>query len=180
MKRQTVTTDPAMRRGALLSDCGRFRYTLDRVWASNLATCVFVMLNPSVADAKIDDSTIRRCIAFAKREGCGALRVVNLFAFRSPSPEKMFNAADPVGPQNNEFLDAVLKRAAADGGPVIAAWGVHGRHFDRDAYVAHLAAQHGVALRCLGVTKDGAPRHPLYIAADEPLVAWPQSEEGEA
>lgn len=169
----SIVRHPDMSRGALISECKRYRYTLDRVWNGRLASCTFIMLNPSVADANIDDPTIRRCIAFAQREDCGAIRVVNLFAFRATSPQKMKAAANPVGPRNDEILDAVLRRAAQDASPVVAAWGVHGSHFERDQVVAALAARYGVTLQCLGKTKDGAPKHPLYVPSEQPLEPWP-------
>ncbi len=173
MKTRLVTTDPRYRRGAMLSDCGRYRYILERAWDDAAPRCVFIMLNPSVADANVDDPTIRRCLGFALRAGCGALRVVNLFAFRATSPDAMKKAHDPIGPENDAMLRGVMRRAIADGGPIVAAWGALGAHLDRDKAVADMAAQHGLTLVCLGKNGNGSPRHPLYVAADQPFEAWP-------
>lgn len=149
--------------GAIISACGLYRYRLSRYWSTG-KTAVFVMLNPSTADATQDDPTIRRCIGFARREGCGGLVVVNLFAFRATSPDDMKAAADPVGPENDAHIRAVT--SAADG-PVIAAWGAHGSHGGRAAHVRGLI---GAPLWCLSKTKAGAPGHPLYIKGDAPLI----------
>ena len=153
--------DLFMQSNAVLSDCGRYRYRLDRRWG-NGPTMGFVMLNPSTADAEVDDPTIRRCIGFAKREGCGSLQVVNLFAFRATDPEELYAADDPVGPGNDNHVRYVLNRARI----AVAAWGAH-----------RLARDPGDALAkgwrrmvCLGKTKAGAPRHPLYVRKDAPLI----------
>lgn len=151
--------------GATLSDCGRYRYQLWRAWGDG-PSCVFVMLNPSTADAEKDDPTIRRCIGFAKREGCGSLNVVNLFAFRATKPKDMMAAADPIGPENDEVIAAALR----DPGAVkIAAWGTKGAFMGRGAQVR---AKWRGSLKCLGQTKDGHPLHPLYVPADKPLEAF--------
>ena len=149
-------------RGAIISDCGTYRYRLWRRWDAGPA-CVFIMLNPSTADATNDDPTIRRCIGFAKREGCGSLEVVNLFAFRATSPADLKKAEDPVGPENDSYLQQAMFYAK---GTVIAAWGAHGSYLNRDKDVRQLLDE---PLKCLGMTKTNAPKHPLYIKADQPL-----------
>ncbi|MFE2772275.1 DUF1643 domain-containing protein [Microbacterium resistens] len=145
---------------------GDYRYTLTRTWDTDRDSVVFIMLNPSIADASVDDPTIRRCISFAKREGFGGIIVVNLYAFRATDPQAMFAAVDPVGPDN----DRIIANAVA-GRTVIAAWSSYA-HPARVAQV--LALLPGTAsLRCLGVTKGGHPRHPLYVRGDAPLIPWP-------
>lgn len=151
-----------MRSSAVLSDCGLYRYCLIRQWADG-PTCGFIMLNPSTADATLDDPTIRRCIGFAKREGCGGLLVANLFAFRATDPRKMADADDPIGPHADEHLRRI---ADTVDGPLIAAWGAHWMAGERAEQVK---STFGNRLMCLGVTKDGHPRHPLYVKADAPL-----------
>lgn len=152
-----------IRSGAEFSECGLYRYLLYRRWADG-PRCVFVMLNPSTADETSDDPTIRRCIGFAKREGCGALKVVNLFAYRATSPKAMKAAADPVGPDNDvHIMDAF---DTADG-PIICAWGAHGSYLGRDRAVVGLI---DAPLFCFGLTKGGSPKHPLYLPGDAKLV----------
>jgi hypothetical protein len=148
---------------AEISDCGSYRFRLDRRWADG-PTCGFVMLNPSTADGRQDDPTIRRCIGFARREGCGALVVANLFNFRATKPEDMAHSTDPIGPDADLRL---LEIIAGVDGPLIAAWGSHWMAKDRAAYVTAMIGRHMV---CLGLTKNGHPRHPLYVKGDAPLV----------
>ena len=152
---------------AIISPCGLYRYRLTRQWGDG-PTAVFVMLNPSTADASQDDPTIRRCIGFAKREGCGSLLVVNLFAYRATDPDGMFRlGVEPVGDENDGHIaDAMLGSA----GPVIAAWGGDKRAKVRVRDVRYMAGKIGVRLLCLGKTKDGSPRHPLYVKGVAPLV----------
>jgi len=146
---------------AVVSPCGLYRYRLSRTWGGE-RPAVFVMLNPSTADAAEDDPTIRRCIGFARQWHCGGLIVVNLFAFRATSPKDLFAAADPVGPDNLKHVF----RAAQDAGQFIAcAWGAHGAFRDQDIAIVRCirrATEHAHLL-CLGTTRDGHPRHPLYL-----------------
>lgn len=153
--------------GAVLSPCGTYRYTLDRVWDASLPVAVYVMLNPSTANATEDDRTIRRCISFAKREGAGGITVINLFALRSTDPDALRAHPAPIGALNNRWICAVLCK---DPGVVIAAWGAHAFAKDRAVDVLRSIAAHNVPVKCLGTTKDGHPRHPLYLAADTPLI----------
>lgn len=156
-------------RSATFDPTRTYRYKLERRWG-DAAPAVFVMLNPGSADANLDDPTVRRCVAFARHEGCGGLVVVNLFALRVTDPKALRSHADPVGPLN----DAFLREARSQGSPVIAAWGAHGSLHGRDEAVARLLA--GCDVQCLGVTKDGHPCHPLYLPGDAPLRAyWGQS-----
>jgi hypothetical protein len=154
---------------AIISPCGQYRYTLHRTIPSVLRwvkPCLFIMLNPSIADATIDDPTIRRCIGFAKREGCTSLTVVNLFALRATDPQALAKHADPFGPDNAMHVgDQMFKHRI---GLVIAAWGAH--PMATDSLMASTLGQQGV--HCLGMTKDGHPRHPLYVKGDQPLVPW--------
>lgn len=155
-------TDLFQESSAIISDCGRYRYRLDRRWADG-PTMGFIMLNPSTADADKDDPTIRRCIGFAKREGCGALIVVNLFAFRATKPTALLDAEDPVGPDADDHLLTAIQHVD---GPLVAAWGVWGRGH-RPGDVTAMIGKHCV---CLGKTRDGHPRHPLYVRGGAPLI----------
>jgi hypothetical protein len=152
-----------IRRTATISSDGAYRYLLGRRWA-NGPTATFVMLNPSTADAFGDDPTIRRCMGFAGSWGCGALRVLNLYALRATRPAHLWEHPDPVGPQNDEYLSVVLSSAQGVGnGPLIAAWGAHAR----DQRVKEVLAMAGAdRFECLGLTKAGHPRHPLYLRGD--------------
>ena len=150
---------------AMFSPCRTYRYSLKRTWDTSIPPLVFIGLNPSTADETVDDPTIRRCIGFAKREGCGGLVMLNLFAFRSTDPKHMKTASDPVGPRN----DAVLMNACV-GRTIVAAWGAHGTHRGRDTEVLRMLKDERVF--CLGLTQAKCPRHPLYLKADAPLVPF--------
>lgn len=158
---------------ALLSPDGLYRYSLTRTWgARGGAVATFVMLNPSTADAAIDDPTIVRCRNFAKSWGCQGLRVVNLYALRSTDPKGLWLAPDPVGPDNDEWLRSYASDAAVHGWPLVAAWGANAK----PARVARVLALPGMGDLCaLGVTKSGAPRHPLYLQSDTALAPWPSA-----
>ena len=158
---------------ASVSDCGAYRYWLARQWTDGAARLPIIMLNPSTADAENDDPTIRRCMAFARREGFGGIHVFNLFAFRATSPDDMKATDDPVGPLNDHWIGQALQSAAIMRVPILAAWGTHGEHRSRANYVRGMAHLRGAELVCLGVTAAGHPRHPLYVKGDQPLIAWP-------
>jgi hypothetical protein len=163
-----------VRKDALISPCGLYRYWLSREWDPGAEKLAFIMLNPSTADAEVDDPTIRRCMAFARRDGFGGIVVANLFAFRATDPAALKTAADPVGPDNDIGLRLNLLTSpirAAD--LVVAAWGANCRiRGERDKAVRRMAADGGVTLHHLGLTKDGHPKHPLYIKGDQPLERW--------
>ena len=148
---------------AVLSADGRYRYELTRRWGVG-PLVTFVMLNPSTADSTINDPTIRRCMGFARTWGFPGLAVVNLYAWRSPSPQDLWTAEDPVGAKNDDYLT----RAAAQGGPLIAAWGNNAKT-DRVSHVLTLPGFFEVA-EILGLTKQGQPRHPLYLRSDTPRI----------
>ena len=163
-----MTAAGAWPRGtATLSADRTYRYLLTRRWDDG-PVMTWIMLNPSTADADTDDPTIRRCTGFARREGCGAICVVNLFALRATDPRELRTSPDPVGPDNDSFL---LERTRA--GSVVAAWGSHGSLNGRSRAVAALLVAAEVPLLALGVTSSGEPRHPLYIRSDAPFTAWP-------
>ena len=161
---------PALESTASFSACGTYRYDLTRHWGDD-PMVVWVLLNPSTADAERDDPTIRRCIGFAKQWGHGGLVVLNLFALRSTDPKALYHHPDPVGPDNDATITRWLDRD--DVRRVVVAWGAHGALHDRYRAFAELAlATRRIALRraqCLGRTQKGQPRHPLYLAADTEL-----------
>ena len=165
---ETLFADPFVST-ADISPCGAYRYTLSRRWGVGplLGWC---MLNPSTADASLDDPTIRRCIGFAKGWDYGGLIVVNLFALRSTDPAALLTTTDPVGPLN----DAAIIRAAEDCREIVAAWGSHksAHRGGRARFVAGRLAMQGRPMTCLRTSKGGHPCHPLYLPGDLPLVPY--------
>lgn len=158
---------------ARLSDDGVYRYVLTRTWAEprdRLESVAFLMLNPSTADGKEDDPTIRRCVGFARGLGYKRLCVVNLFAFRATDPSELFKADDPVGP----FNDDAIREVCADR-TVICAWGSSSATMfrDRPQRVMRILADSKASVACFGKTASGWPRHPLYLKNDAKLETYP-------
>lgn len=145
------------RSSTVFSRCGAYRFALNRDWGPG-GRIAFVMLNPSTADHRRNDPTIARCEIRARDMGLGALRIVNLFAWRATRPAGLRAAADPVGPGN----DACIRRAALWADLVLCAWGADGQWLGRAAQVEALLRACGRPLFHLGLTQAGAPRHPLY------------------
>lgn len=142
-------------RGAELSKCRTYRYCLWRRWAWGGEQVMFIGLNPSTADHTQDDPTIRRCIWFAKSWGFSGLVMTNVFAFRTTVPAELDFTADIVGPSNDEVLAEQKDKVSL----IVAAWGAHCPK-EREEEVCRVI---GSTIHCLGVTKDGRPRHPLYL-----------------
>ena len=151
--------------GALIK--GQFRYNLTRRWGEG-PTLLWIMLNPSTADGKQDDPTIRRVVSFTEKFGHHSAAIINLFALRSPSPAHLLTAPDPVGPENDSYISAQLIEHPI----AICAWGaVHPKLRWRVHEVRGFL--HGHNAYCLGKTKAGDPRHPLYLSKDTTLQSWP-------
>lgn len=157
--------DAKLRADAHVSECGRYRYWLTRDWDESLPRVCFVMLNPSTADASQDDPTIRKCMAFVRAWGCGGLDVRNLFPFRSPSPKVMMKARNPTGGALGDSALCVLKPFKY----IVVAWGTDGGFLNRDRRALDIIGQ---PVHCLGVTKDGYPKHPLYIKGDTQPIPY--------
>jgi len=159
---------------AIYDSTGRFRYVLTRV-IMNAAIqllqrrLLFICLNPSTATAEINDPTVRRCMGFAFDWSFGTLVVCNIFALRSTDPKKLYTTIDPVGPDNDRHILDEATHANA----VVCAWGVHGKHQDRGAAVRKMLRDHGIEQSTLGTTRDGSPRHPLYLPKNLRPQPWP-------
>jgi hypothetical protein len=154
---------------AIISTCGTYRYLLTRPGDAlpDRGTALFLMVNPSTADATLDDPTIRRCRGFARLWGCTGIAVANLYALRATDPAELWRHHDPKGPEN----DAWLLRLASEYREVICAWGANVKPA-RVLAALRIFEAAGAKLWCLGTTKDGHPRHPLYVRGDQPLVPW--------
>jgi len=187
----------ADRKGAVLSDCESYRYALwrelpndslldefhcpilgksfavndgspDSSYFTQDETCLFVMLNPSTANAVETDNTLDRCIAFAHRWGFGRLSLANLYAFRTPYPRELAMADDPVGPENDDWICEL----ANDASFTVVAWGAAKEVESKRASDVLYMLDHDQGVSCLGLTKDGHPEHPLYLPKDRMPVAF--------
>jgi hypothetical protein len=154
-------------RGALLSDCGRYRYRLWRLWDEDAPLMTWVMLNPSTADADVDDATIRKCVGFAKHHHYGGIIVVNLFAWRATNPKELPAVADPIGPENDQHI--VWACTAPMLGTVVAGWGANKFAARRARQVATLIRAHRTP-KCFRRSQEGNPWHPLYLPYESELV----------
>jgi hypothetical protein len=159
---------------AVYSRCERYRYTLTRTWAPAAGRVMFVMLNPSTATEVQNDPTVERCERRARALGFGAFRVTNIFAWRDTDPRLMRAAADPVGPAN----DAAIAAGCGWADLVVCAWGTHGAHLGRGPEVEAMIRASGCRPHHLGLTRDGHPRHPLYIAYDRQPLPWDRAPAG--
>jgi len=153
---------------AVYSDCERYRYTLTRRWDITGGKVLFVMLNPSTATEVQNDPTVERCERRARALGFGAFRVCNIFAFRATDevPEA------EIGIISLGSNDAAIAESAGWADQVVCAWGTHGAYLARGAEVEALLRATGKPLWHLGLSKDGHPKHPLYIAYAHPPQVW--------
>ena len=163
----SVILSPAMRmltEGATFSPDKRYRYSLLRKFGDTMVRpAVFIMLNPSTADAHKNDPTITRCIGFAHAWGCDHLLAVNMFAFRSTDPVGLELNPVPVGPDNNEVIRVAIRHATEHGRPVVCAWSNHGTLYRRDGEVRRIFMEEGAQMHALQINGSGQPAHPLYL-----------------
>lgn len=151
------------------------RYTLSREWMGcGKGTVMFVMLNPSTADADVLDPTVRRCVGFAKRWGAKRLVVTNLYSVRSTDPRALLDQDfdDPKHQANAAKIQQEFMRGVRF---AVCAWGAYPTaHKGLPVLdISAMAAMFSTSTYCLGLTKAGAPRHPLYVKADAELIAYP-------
>jgi hypothetical protein len=174
-----------MNRETTFSPCRFYRYTLWREWGNidpimDLLCTIeraqfgwshignrnqfiqFIGLNPSTADEKMDDPTVRRCINFAKAWGFGGMCMTNLFAFRATDPNTMKSEKHPIEHLPGWQAETISAVALA-AGLIVAAWGKDGAHLKRGEEVQRLLQKFQV--QCLGQNGDGSPKHPLYLAS---------------
>lgn len=174
MSETLFTGTGEIRKAATLSDDGVYRYTLGRSWGDG-PFVLFLMLNPSTADALQDDPTIRRCIGFARSWGYGGLVVWNLYAYRATDRlHWTTRRTDRPGERGPPLGDP----PGGNLGLIVAAWGANP---NRGTYVNREKAMFWGPLRdrdvyVLGLTKDGHPRHPLYIRASTQPRLWSPAE----
>ena len=143
-----------IKKSAVISPCKKYRYSLSRAWDINQKIILFIGLNPSTADERNDDPTIRRCLFYASKWGFGGLIMVNLFAYRATLPKDLKNAKHPVGDDNNQFIINAHNEASR----TIVAWGNDGSLYNRDIEVLDIISNP----MCLNKNKTGQPAHPLY------------------
>lgn len=156
--------------GAVLSGCGTFRWRLDRHIGAGHVTAAVFGVNPSTADATLDDQTVRKWRGFGRRLGWHRLIVGNVFGFRATDVRALAAAPDPVGANNGQYLREIIAEADV----LIPCWGNRAKlpkplRPDLDSLLALLRAS-GKPMRCWGRTAAGDPRHPLTLGYETPLM----------
>lgn len=159
---------------AQFSPCGHYRWWLLRRWCPGPSTVVFVGLNPSTADGRRSDATVRRLHALAASWGHGQLLVLNLHARVGREPALLDRCREPVGEQNEAWLATALDWLRAEPSPrqgppcrVWLGWGQRGGRHGRDRRLLELLRCWSGDVVCVGTTRDGHPRHPLYTRANQ-------------
>jgi hypothetical protein len=153
---------------AVFSPCKTWRYRLTRSWNEGRGACLWIMLNPSTADASRVDPTVRRAMSFAMDWGFQHGWVANVFAIRATDPDHLYRHPDPIGPDN----DRTLQDMASQADRVMLAWGNHALHGDRFQAVLGMIAPWKAKTMHVGLNKSGMPKHPLYVRGDiTPLCA---------
>ena len=156
--------------GALFGDGRTHRYHLHRYWKDgrDRRILLWIMLNPSTADETKLDPTLRRCQGYALDWGFDGFEVCNIFALRSTDPKALYTHSDPAGPLNEQIITTTVETVRRDGGMVVAGWGTHGELMGMGDRYRQLLWPHA---NCLGTTKNGQPKHPLYLPSDaQPVV----------
>ena len=164
-KRGLIETDHRRLQGARFSRDRRYRYQLWRTWDTQISQrCVFVGLNPSAADERSNDPTIRRCVGFAEswkgRWRCGGLTVVNLFGYCTHDPASLKQQSDPYGRANTKWLH---KTCADPDARVICMWGNHGEFANASERFLNWCQRKQIAVYALRTNSSGQPAHPLYL-----------------
>lgn len=170
-ERKDIMTDlpPVFDTGAEFSPDRVYRYALWRTWGRE-PSALFVGLNPSTAAESVNDPTIVREMGFARAWGFGGLYKANIFGLAATDPRELKRVEDPVGPMNDVWLRYLFRIHDVK---VVVAWGVGGALNGRGAAVAKMFQEEGIATWCLGTTKEGHPKHPLYLAKNTELVRFP-------
>lgn len=147
-----------MKNGDIIFSPGRgYRYYLERILTEGQKVVNFCMLNPSTADELVNDPTVRRCIGYAQDWGYDRVIVTNIFAYRSTDPKGLKRICDPIGVENDYYIE----KAAAKADLIITAWGTHGGYLNRGEAVKKILRPYQP--HHLGLTKCLQPKHPLYL-----------------
>ena len=158
-------------RNAVLSPDGRYRYRLERRWRPEGEPLVFLMLNPSTADADKDDPTVRKCCGFAARAGYPAIAIVNLFAIRATNPAELIGKPHLLikGPENDKYLAAQF-----DDRDVVFGWGRHGEELGGAwlMTVQQMAQRHARSIGYLKMLPGNVPAHPLHLSYENTIKPW--------
>jgi hypothetical protein len=157
---------------AILSPDWEYRYYLSREVSSDGIVIAYFGVNPSLADAEVDDQTVRKWKGFTIRNGGCRMIVGNLFAYRSPDVKSLAKVSDPVGPENWSYLYKILSEADI----LVPCWGNSNKipaylrgQIDK---VTDVLFSSGKPVKVFGLTSNGQPKHPLMLGYDTTLREW--------
>lgn len=156
--------DLSIPKGAIFSDCGKYRYSLWRIWQPRKPLLMFIGLNPSTAGALNDDPTITRVTARAAKNDFGGILAANLYALVSTDPGLLLTDPEPIGVETDYFLEQMIRLSKFQ----LCAWGAFAAAIVRAPKVYSMATNP----ICLGITKSGEPEHPLYISYDRKFIIY--------
>lgn len=166
-----------MKKTAHISLCEKYRYDLSRIWDQehNGLLYAYIGVNPSTANASIDDATVRKWIGFTQRNDGRGFIVGNVFAYRSTDVKQLANENDPVGVQNNWYLNQIMEQADI----IVPCWGSINKvpkelqyRFDEVHRLIDTHKCKGKPVLCFGTTKNGSPKHPLMLGYNTPLIEY--------
>lgn len=163
---------------AVISDCGQYRFRLDRFVAAEGKVFNFIGVNPSTADATLNDATVRKWIGFTKKNGGSRFIVTNLFGYRATDVNELKLMTDPFGPLNSRYmLNAVMEADI-----IVPCWGnsnklpksLRSHAYNTFEFLKSMVDQiPGKKLMTFGYTKGGDPLHPLMLGYSTELQEVP-------
>ena len=161
-----------MNRSAWLSKCEKHRFTLKREWRNEGLLYGYFGINPSTADANLDDATVRKWIGFTERNGGRGFIVGNVFSLRSPNVKDLALSADPTTPENDHHLEQIIRKVDV----LVPCWGnlskVPKRLHEHFGNLMFKLLESGKPVKCFGLTKSGDPKHPLMLGYSTELVEY--------
>lgn len=131
---------------------------------------LFIGMNPSTADATVNDPTCAREWTFARREGFDAMIKANVGDYRATHPKMLLEPGVVASSPAN--LPAIRAAAAGADKVVLCHGKLNKALVPAGAALVEAMREDGIDLWCFGVNGDGSPKHPLYLRADTPLVRW--------
>ena len=151
-----------------------YRYTLSRTWDERKPRWLWVCLNPLPEDPYKPSLLTSRLTSFTTDGGGGGWFLAHLYAWRASKPEDLFMMpeAQRIGPRNDLSLLEFAQDAQKYQGRIVAAWGAHPKARGRSAEVLKILRRYRT-VHCLGLTKAGFPRHPLYVPGAVQIVQLP-------
>lgn len=157
---------------AVISDCGKYRYRLDREIQPSGIVIAYFGVNGSKATADIEDQTTRKWAGFTRLNNGRKYISGNPYGWRATDVKELASSPDPVGPENAKYLAEMIEEADL----LVPCWGnaskvpLRIRH-----HIFNLArdlVDSGKPIKVFGLTNWGSPMHPLFLPYSTPLVAW--------